>query len=69
MNLYHYYDKSIGHEILEVINKYGLPQAWNDDGRFGPERYIEVHVWSDEVISRYKKSANTSSLFTSTEAH
>ena len=43
-------------EILKVIDKYGLPQDWNNDGRFGPERYIEVHVWSDEVISRYKKA-------------
>lgn len=41
-------------EILEIIAKYGLPQDWNDDGRFGPERYIEVHVWSDETIVRYK---------------
>ena len=31
-------------EILEVIEKYGLPQDWNDDGKYGPERYIEVHV-------------------------
>ena len=23
------------------------------DGRFGPERYIEAHIWSDEVIRRY----------------
>lgn len=41
-------------EILEIIEKYGLPQDWNNDGRFGPERYIEVQIWSDEVISRYK---------------
>lgn len=40
-------------EILEIIAKYGLPQEWNDDGRFGPERYIEVHVWSDETVNRY----------------
>ncbi len=40
-------------EILQVIGKYGLPQDWNDDGRLGPERYIEVQVWSDEVIGRY----------------
>ena len=40
-------------EILEVINKYGLPQDWNDDGKFGPERYIEAHIWSDEVIGKY----------------
>ena len=42
-------------EIIEIINKYGLPQDWNEDGQFGPERYIEVHVWSDETINRYRK--------------
>ncbi len=41
-------------EILDVIEKYGLPQDWNDDGKFGPERYVEVHVWSDETIDRYR---------------
>ena len=40
-------------EILDIIERYGLPQSWNDDGRFGPERYVEVHGWSDEVIGRY----------------
>lgn len=40
-------------EILEVIDKYGLPQEWNDDGVHGPERYIEAHVWSDKAIKRY----------------
>jgi len=41
-------------EILLVIEKYGLPQDWNDDGRFGPERYVEAHVWCDDVIDRYR---------------
>lgn len=41
-------------EILEVINKFGLPQDWNDDGSHGYERYVEVHVWSDETIDRYR---------------
>lgn len=41
-------------EIPEVIDKYGLPQDWNDDGKFGPERYIEAHIWGDEVIDRYR---------------
>lgn len=41
-------------EILLTIEKYGLPQTWNDDGRFGPERYVEAHIWSDETISKYK---------------
>lgn len=40
-------------EILKVIEKYGFPQDWNDDGAYGPERYIEVHVWSDETIKKY----------------
>ncbi len=41
-------------EILKVIGKYGLPQDWNDDGKFGPERYIEAHVWDDQPIERYR---------------
>ena len=39
--------------ILKVIEKYGLPQEWNDDGKSGPERYIEAHVWTDAVIKDY----------------
>lgn len=41
-------------EIVNVIEKYGLPQNWNDDGRFGPERYVEAHIWSDETIKKYR---------------
>ena len=41
-------------EILNIIDKYELPQNWNDDGRFGPERYIEVQIWSDETIEKYR---------------
>lgn len=41
-------------EIIAVIDKYGLPQDWNNDGKHGPERYVEAHIWSDEVIDRYK---------------
>ena len=42
-------------EILEVIKKYGLPQDWNDDGKYGPERYVEAHIWSDTPIDKYRK--------------
>ena len=31
-----------------------MPQEWNDDGKYGPERYIEAHIWSDKVIQKYK---------------
>lgn len=24
-----------------------------NDGRYGPERYIEAHIWSDDVINEY----------------
>ena len=37
-------------EIIKIIDKYGLPQDWNPDGKYGPERYVEVHVWSDKGI-------------------
>ncbi len=40
-------------EILEIIDKYGYPQEWNNDGAYGPERYIEAHIWSDDVIKKY----------------
>ena len=40
-------------EILEIIAKYGYPQDWNNDGKYGPERYIEAHIWSDDVIKEY----------------
>ena len=40
-------------EILNIIEKYGLPQDWNDDGKYGPERYIEATVWSDEGLKDF----------------
>ncbi len=40
-------------EIVGIIEKYGLPQDWNPDGAYGPERYVEVQVWSDETIGKY----------------
>ncbi len=41
-------------EILHLIKKYGLPQDWNNDGKYGPERYIEAHIWGDETIDKYR---------------
>ena len=42
-------------EILKIIDEYGLPQDWNDDGAHGPERYIEAHVWTDDPIAGYRE--------------
>ncbi len=42
-------------EILDIIKKYGMPREWNDDGRYGPERYIEAHIRSDKIIQKYKQ--------------
>ncbi len=39
-------------EIVSLIDKYGLPQEWNADGRWGPERYIEAQVWTDVPMER-----------------
>jgi hypothetical protein len=36
-------------EILRIIEKYGLPQEWNSNGKYGPERYIEAHLWNNEL--------------------
>lgn len=43
-------------EIVKVIEKYGLPQNWNSEGEYGLERYVEVHVWSDDPINEYLKN-------------
>jgi hypothetical protein len=40
-------------EIVEIINEYGFPQNWNSNGNNGPERYIEVQIWDEEIIKRY----------------
>lgn len=40
-------------EIKNIINKYSLPQLWNANCKYGFENYIEVQVWSDDVIKDY----------------
>lgn len=42
-------------EIVDIIKIYGLPQEWNCDGRYGPEKYIEVQLWDDEPVKKYRK--------------
>lgn len=47
-------------EIVRLIQKYGLPQSWNEDGRYGPERYVEAQVWSDEALEGfYRRTGRT----------
>ena len=44
-------------EIESVVEKYGLPQEWNPDGKQGIVRYIEAQLWIDvENGSGAKKS-------------
>jgi hypothetical protein len=40
-------------ELTQVIERYGLPQVWNPDGKGGPERYIEAQVWDDVPLKEY----------------
>lgn len=41
-------------EILNIINKYGLPQNWNPKGEKGPIRYIEAQIWDNNIINIIK---------------
>lgn len=41
------------HEILKIIEKYGLPQIWNSDFKHGPECYVEVQVWTDRGLEKW----------------
>jgi hypothetical protein len=36
-----------------LIQQYGLPQEWNRDGQYGPERYIEAQVWDVTPLQLY----------------
>ncbi|SYX83302.1 hypothetical protein [Paenibacillus alvei] len=40
--------------IQQVVEQFGWPQQWNSHGQYGPERYIEVQIWDDRVIERYR---------------
>ena len=40
-------------ELSGLLEQYGLPQVWNREGKYGPERYIEAQVWDDEPIQDY----------------
>jgi hypothetical protein len=40
-------------ELPSLVAQYGLPQDWNAEGNFGPERYIEAQVWEIEPLRVY----------------
>ena len=40
-------------ELPELVRVYGLPQAWNCDGKLGPDRYIEAQVWANEPLRQF----------------
>jgi len=40
-------------ELREIVQRYGLPQDWNPDGKGGPERYIEAQVWDEAPLKEY----------------
>ena len=40
-------------EIPDIIDRYGLPQIWNPDFKYGPECYIEVQMWTDRGLEPY----------------
>jgi len=45
-------------EIWDIIKKYGMPQdvvKWTDDTPYWVPAYVEVQVWSDKTINRYKQ--------------
>ena len=42
-------------EIQEIIKKYGLPQVWNPDFKYGPECYVEVQMWTDRGLEKWLK--------------
>lgn len=41
-------------EILKIIEKYGLPQDKWSNPIFAQPAYVEVQVWSDNPIMRYR---------------
>jgi hypothetical protein len=44
-------------ELPDLIDRFGLPQEVNPDGRRGPERYVEAQIWSDEFLDSVDASS------------
>ena len=43
-------------EIQAIIDRYGLPQIWNPDFKYGPECYVEVQMWTDRGLEKYRNT-------------
>ena len=40
-------------ELQKLMLQFGLPQDWNRDGKFGPDRYIEAQIWDNAPLKEY----------------
>jgi hypothetical protein len=49
-------------EIKMIVEQYGLPQDWNSEGIYGPERYIEVQVWDDKPLQVFMEFESKTQL-------
>lgn len=45
-------------DLPALIDRYGLPQNWNSDGKNGPDRYIEAQIWDDAPLAAYRESVS-----------
>jgi hypothetical protein len=40
-------------EIHDLVLQFRLPQAWNLEGKMGPDRYIEAQIWDDKPLKNF----------------
>lgn len=40
-------------DLPALVQQFGMPQAWNPEGRLGPDRYIEAQIWDDVPLQEY----------------
>ena len=42
-------------ELPGLVTAFGLPQEWNPNGSFGPDRYIEAQIWDDSPLQAHRQ--------------